>query len=105
MALLDDGLPPSDKSGVCWVAERDTTMTGVTAGHYICDKSCLQWTSSQICSHTLVAAETNGEVQLLLQWYTSSDLQPNITQLAMAGLPKGRGRKGGIPKRKPSETT
>lgn len=72
----------------------------VSPGHYICDKHCLQWTSSQICSHTLVAAEINGELRLFLQWYTSSDLQPNITQLAMAGLPKGRGRKGGVPKRK-----
>lgn len=72
----------------------------VSPGHYICDKNCLQWTSSQICSHTLVAAETNGELKLFLQWYTNNDPQPNITQLAMAGLPKGRGRKGGIPKRK-----
>ena len=72
----------------------------VAPGHYICDKNCLQWTSSQICSHTLAAAETNGELQLFLRWYTSSDVQPNVTQLAMATLPKGRGRKGGIPKRK-----
>ena len=51
-------------------------------------------------AHTLAAAEINGELLLFLQWYTSSDVQPNITQLAMASLPKGRGRKGGIPKRK-----
>ena len=29
----------------------------VSPGHYICDKNCLQWTSSQICSHTIAAAE------------------------------------------------
>lgn len=56
--------------------------------------------SSQICSHILVAAEINGELKMFLQWYTSNDLQPNVTQLGMAGLPRGRGRKGGIPKRK-----
>ena len=72
----------------------------VSPGHYICDKNCLQWTSSQICSHTLAAAEINGDLQLFLQWYTSNDVQPNITQLATANLPKGRGQKGGIPKRK-----
>ena len=72
----------------------------VSPGYYICDKNCLQWTSSQICSHTLAAAEINGELLLFLRWYTNSDVQPNITQLAMASLPKGRGRKGGIPKRK-----
>ena len=72
----------------------------VSPGYYICDKNCLQWTSSQICSHTLAAAEINGELLLFLRWYTNSDVQPNITQLAMASLPKGRGRKGDIPKRK-----
>ena len=44
----------------------------VSPGHYVCDKNCLQWTSCQICSHTLLAAEINGE---FLQWYTSSDLR------------------------------
>ena len=48
----------------------------------------------------MVAAEVNGELHLFLQWYKRNNPQPNITQLAMAGLPKGRGRKGGIPKRK-----
>ena len=69
-------------------------------GHYVCDKQCLQWSSSGICSHTLVAAEVNGELKLFLQWYNSSGQEPNITTLAHAGLPAGRGRKGGVPKRK-----
>ena len=67
---------------------------------YICDKICLQWTSSQFCSHTLAAAEINEELQLFLQWYTSGDVQPNIAQLAMVNLPKGRGQKDVIQKRK-----
>jgi len=50
----------------------------------------------------VVAAEVNGELHLFLQWYKSNNPQPNITQLAMAGLPKGQGRKGGIPKQKHS---
>ena len=73
-----------------------------SAGQYTCDKTCLQWVSSHICAHTLVASELNGELNLFLQWYKKNNPQPNITQLAMTGLPKGRGRKGGIPKRKSS---
>ena len=46
--------------------------------------------SSHICAHTVVAAEVNGELDLFLHWYKINDLQPNITQLAMAGLLKGR---------------
>ena len=67
-------------------------------GQYICDKNCIQWMSSQICAHTLVAAEVNSELDLYLQWYNMNNPQPNISQLAMTGLPRGRGRKGGIPK-------
>ena len=46
----------------------------------------------------------NGELKLFLQWYISSGQEPNITQLAHAGLPAGRGRKGGVPKHKRSST-
>lgn len=72
----------------------------LSPGRYVCDKQCLQWSSSQICSHTLVAAEANGDLLQFLQWFNDSCAEPNITQLAKAGLPSGRGRKGGIPKRK-----
>ena len=39
----------------------------VSPGQYICDKNCLQWCSSQICAHTLVAAEVNKELGLFLE--------------------------------------
>ncbi len=58
----------------------------VSPGHYVCDKNCLQWSSSQICSHTLVVAEVNGELELFLQWYIGSGQESNITRLAQAGL-------------------
>ena len=73
-------------------------------GQYLCDKQCLQWSSSQICSHTLVAAEVNGELHLFLKWYVRTKQAANITKLAQAGLPSGRGRKGGVPKRQRSRT-
>ena len=76
----------------------------MSPGHYVCDTSYLQWSSSQICSHTLAAAEVNGELSLFIQWYTVTGQEPNITRLAQAGLPAGRGRKGGVPKRKHSRT-
>ena len=51
-----------------------------------------------------MAAEVNGELKLFLQWYVSSGQEPNITRLAHAGLPAGRGRKGGVLKHKRSST-
>ena len=69
-------------------------------GQYVCDSACIRWTSANICSHTLAVAETNGELLKFLQWYTAMGNAPNISVLAMQGLPSGRGRKGGQPKRK-----
>ena len=45
-------------------------------------------------------AETNGELLKFLEWYSAAGNEPNISILAMQGLPSGRGRKGGHPKRK-----
>ena len=42
----------------------------------------------------------NGDLCSFLQWYNTSGTEPNITALAMSGLPSGRGRKGGVPRRK-----
>lgn len=70
-------------------------------GQFVCDPTCIQWNSANICSHTLAVAETNGELEQFLQWYTTSGGTPNITVLGMEGLPKGRaGQKGGRAKRK-----
>ena len=69
-------------------------------GRYVCDSSCIQWKSANICSHTLAVAECNGELKQFVEWYTSSGVSPNITVLGMEGLPKGRaGQKGGRPKK------
>ena len=70
------------------------------SGQYICDSACIRWTSANICSHTLAVAETNGELLKFLQWYSAAGNAPNISTLAMQGLPSGRGRKGGQAKRK-----
>ena len=75
-----------------------------SSGQYCCDKNCIQWCSSKICSHTVVSAEVNGELQKFLRWYWDSCQEPNITQLANFGLPAGRGCKGGVAKRKQSRT-
>lgn len=69
----------------------------VSPGHYVCDKSCLQWSSSQICSHTLAAAEVNGELSSFIQWYTVTGQEPNITRLAQAVSQQDEDEKVGFP--------
>ena len=61
--------------------------------HYICDSNCPQWVSSKICSHTVAVANYNDSLPQFCEWYVSSMSQPNITTLAMSGMPPGRGKK------------
>lgn len=78
-------------------------VRALASGQYVCDNSCLQWKSSQICSHTVAVSERNGDLQSFLDWYIVTKQTPNYTSLAIHGLPAGRGRKGGVPKRQRSK--
>ena len=66
---------------------------------YVCDSNCLQWFSSQICSHTVAVAECNSELVDFLDRYVRSGHTPNLSSVAFCGMPRGRGQKGGRPKR------
>lgn len=74
-------------------------------GQYLCDNNCPQWMSSQICSHTLAVAEQNSELLNFLEWYVKLGQGPNLSSLGLSGLPKGRGQKGGRPKRQRARST
>lgn len=50
-----------------------------------------------ICSHTVAAAEKNGDL-LFLEWLVQCAANPNISAVAMVGLPRGRGWKERRPK-------
>ena len=52
-----------------------------------------------LCSHVVAVAECNGDLKSFLD-AVSGTCAPNLTAIATQGLPKGAGRKGGIPKRK-----
>lgn len=95
--------------GTCVIASQKWSLLAV-ALHLTLFKQCHQanthvtkavFSGAHLISvHTLVAADMNKELELFLQWYTSSGQESNITKLAQAGLPSGRGRKGGVSKRK-----
>ena len=52
-----------------------------------------------LCSHVLAVVECNGDLKSFLD-SVSGTCTPNLTAIANQGLPKGAGRKGGVPKRK-----
>ena len=39
---------------------------------YRCDDKCPQHKSMALCSHTVVAAESNGELQQFMDWYSKT---------------------------------
>ncbi len=89
------------------VSSRSSTsphyVQALSSGQYVCDSSCLQRKSPQICAHTVAVSEKNGDLQYFLDSYVATKQKPNYTSLAIHGLPAGRGRKGGVPKRQRSK--
>ena len=78
------------------------SKSGSTLYHYKCDDRCPQHKSLHICSHTVAAAESNGEFQQFFEWYCKNqgNRQARMTQMATHGMPTGVGRKGGRAPRK-----
>jgi len=79
------------------------TLVSVSAKgvQYKCNDKCLNFKSIRICSHTLAAAEVNGDLKYFLQWFSKHRKQaPNLTKLSTHGMPAGAGKKGGQTARK-----
>lgn len=66
---------------------------------YCCDDKCAIFKGFSLCSHVLAVTECNGDLKPFLD-SISGTCTPNLTAIANQGLPKGTGRKGGIPKHK-----
>ena len=69
-------------------------------GKYSCNAECPNFKSVGICSHSVAAAEDNGDLQEFIDCLRKSNKAPNITKQVTAKMPKGCGRKGCAPPRK-----
>ena len=65
-------------------------------GQYSCDNHCPNWRSLKICSHSVAAAEFNGELKKFVAYVSKCNPKPNISKLATTHMPVRRGRKGGV---------
>ena len=76
---------------------------------YKCDDRYFHFTSLSICSHSIAAAEVNGDLVDFLDWYSKgqSSRPLNLFQASKHPMPAGAGRKGGKPngKRRKTVTT
>ena len=68
-------------------------------GEYSCDSNCANWNSMGICSHCVAVAHVNGELSEFVAAKGKQKKTPNVSRLLVTGMPRGRGRKGGVPSR------
>jgi hypothetical protein len=68
---------------------------------YKCDDHCIHFKSLGLCSHTVAASHSNGDLARFLKHFNLSKGSPNLFQMAKHGMPQGAGKKGGrLPRKK-----
>ena len=76
------------------------TAAGKFTGQFKCDSKCPMFNTYKLCAHTIATAEVTGKLTEFTQWLAKQKCAPNYNKLALRGLPKGAGQKGGIQKQK-----
>ena len=71
---------------------------------FACDLECPNWKGLGICAHSVAVAELCNKLPQFISEFKHAKKNPNITTLAKATMPKGRGRKGSIAPRKKAKT-
>lgn len=89
------GQPSSAKMVISRAGKRPhLVLPKKKSGGMSCDEDCPQYKSAKLCSHTVAAAEYNQQLDDFIASYSGMKQTPNLTKLATAGMPRGRGRKG-----------
>ncbi len=71
---------------------------------YICDSKCPMFAGFSICSHVVASVEDNNDLFQCLSEFILTRTSPDLTAIAIQGLPSGARRKGGRTKRKRNKT-
>ena len=80
--------------------ERSYLVTpGKGTGEYKCEKNCPQYNGICICSHTVVTAQSNGELLDFLKRFQQSRSKKatNLSSVVKTDMPKYPSLKGGVP--------
>lgn len=73
-------------------------------GSFSCDEDCPNWRALGICAHSVAVANLCSKLPEFVAWFKKSKKTPNLTSLAKATMPKGRGNKGSRCPRKRKST-
>ena len=80
--------------------KRPHLVTSTKQGMYVCDNDCPNWKAMKLCSHSVAVAELNGSLKEFCDLYRKTKRVPNMSRLALTGLPSGIGKKGNQVNRK-----
>ena len=94
------GHPPEAKMVASRSGSRPHLVTKGKDGLFHCDSECANYRSLKMCSHVVAVAQVNEELFDFVELFAKKKQQPNLTRLAVHGMPTGRGRKGQQPPRK-----
>ena len=75
-------------------------QVNVATGKVQCDKECVDWTTYNMCSHTLAGAEAIGSLKEFLHWFRRRKWSPSLSAISNLNMHKKAGQKVGTRKRK-----
>ena len=93
------GCDPAARLVISRTGKRPHLVLPTKAG-YKCDSDCANFKGLGICSHTVVVAHLNDQLLQFVKSLKKAKKKPNMTSLALHGMPTGTGRKGSRPPRK-----
>ncbi len=69
-------------------------QAGMSSGMYTCSKrKCATFACYKVCAHVIAVAIHNGDAEELVEKYSRSAKGPNLTDVAMMGMPNNAGKK------------
>ena len=89
------GMGSSAKFVKSYSGRRPHLVVAKKGGAFTCNTDCPNWKGMGICSHSVAVAELSGQLPEFVAYYKRNKRIPSLTKMAVATMPKGRGRKGG----------
>ncbi len=100
---LAPGHPEEARMVMSRSGQRPHLVLPCKGSRFKCDSDCINFKSLGICSHSIAVAELNKQLQEFVACFTKSKRKPNFSEVAVHGMPAGRGRKGSKAPRKRKE--
>jgi len=87
------GHPKKARTVMSRSGQRPHLVLPCKSSQFKCDSDCVNFKSLGICSHSVAVAEINQQLLEFVACFSKSKRKPNFSEVAVHGMPAGRGRK------------